>query len=287
MDADRKHIIDNIDDTEQDEVTVMQQLRHEKSSRCLLAGVLITLVATLSVSVVVITIKILADSTGNTLNVHQPQDDVTASIEPTTSQTGDDIDDNVFEYHVTDPTNQQQTWIINDYNRGVQIFKLSIFDTRDVCYVTPLNSKQMEIINEQSSNIDVSHADIIKLNFNILPSSQIKDKSVLGSKGRVLCAVTDTHWIVPKCTDNTDTGDSSEMDGKEMSQEDSRHKLNTDRIRREASTDRQQLTPQQLRLRELLLQRHLDEEEWGDNISIGGFRFMGQYGRRDGRAVVK
>jgi hypothetical protein len=126
-----------------------------------------------------------------------------------------DTDQTVVEYvHVTGlMNNQQQTWAISDFSRGIQIFRVVREPSAEaVCYVTPLidlgTLSPVDLVvnsRQQSLKPDLKPETVIR-NFDALPTP-IKDKTFLGSKGRAMCERTSVYWMVPKYTENGPRGD--------------------------------------------------------------------------------
>jgi hypothetical protein len=112
-----------------------------------------------------------------------------------------DSTENVLVYHVKE--DDKETWILEDYNKNVQLMKIRS-DSTYSCYLTPFNGSMTTVpnINELSvpDNSDTdSEGDEVYLRTATGP---IKDKTMLGKSGRALCADIDVVWVIPDCQDD-------------------------------------------------------------------------------------
>lgn len=105
------------------------------------------------------------------------------------------LKDNLVQYHKND--DDGEIWVINDYNRDIQILKVSR-ETGMICYVTPLNRSDTSP-PEAITNITAPNGDIETDNRRFDVSlSPISDKSIVGPTGQKLCENIDVHWMVPQ-----------------------------------------------------------------------------------------
>ena len=105
-----------------------------------------------------------------------------------------DPNDNVVQYHVT--KEGQDAYIVNDFNRGMQITKITE-NGKSTCYVTALNRSAVEdpSVITGSSNVTMEKADYT---YTIL-DDPVADRSFLTKKAMDLCKDVPLHWIVKRC----------------------------------------------------------------------------------------
>jgi len=107
-----------------------------------------------------------------------------------------DPNDNVVKYHVT--KNGQDVTIVNDFNRDLQVVKLSTADDTN-CYVSPLN---------RSASLDPSHVNELESKngdkgrqqemFSV-SSTPVADRSFLPKKAIDMCKGVSVYWAYRSC----------------------------------------------------------------------------------------
>lgn len=184
-----------------DDVTEVDVQRAGRSdhviSRCTTMAVLVVLLATLSVTAVVVTLKSFTHNADTPIKFN-----VQFSVggDKALEEISVDQSENVVEYHVTEtsPQKQSQVWVISDFNRGIQVLKVDSKSSRTVCYVTPLTHRQAPSPADFSSfsHFDDSTSKTDELYFDAI-DRPVTETSVIGPKGQHLCAGVELYWIVP------------------------------------------------------------------------------------------
>lgn len=110
-----------------------------------------------------------------------------------------DPNDNVVMYHVTQEG--QDAYIVNDFNRLIQVVKLTVNDMTQ-CFVTPLNiseaMKPSEIVDAKSMTGTQKRTT---LPYQIA-TDPVVDRSFLPKKAADMCSGISLYWVHKKCLDS-------------------------------------------------------------------------------------
>lgn len=108
-----------------------------------------------------------------------------------------DPNENVVQYHMSTP--QQETWIVNDFNKDIQLVKIQT-DRETNCYISALNrsaaTDPSKVAKPQSSAIKESSSLVYKTS-----GTPISDTSFLSKKARDMCKGVSVYWVYPQCLD--------------------------------------------------------------------------------------
>jgi hypothetical protein len=121
-----------------------------------------------------------------------------------------DPNENVVQYHITNPS--QETWIINDFGKDIQVMKITR-EGKTNCFVSPLNRTNLldpaKIKGSEEETPDVKEAVTMTYTASDTP---ISDTSFLGKTASETCKGVSVYWLYPHCTDK-DTGKYPNMTG--------------------------------------------------------------------------
>jgi hypothetical protein len=114
-----------------------------------------------------------------------------------------DANDNVVAYHVTQEG--YDAWIVNDFNKGIQVIKIAVEDAGTNCFVTPLNvSEAMDpskIKDASSMTGKGGKKGSPSLPYQI-EHTPVADRSFLTKKAVDLCSGVSLYWANKKCMDS-------------------------------------------------------------------------------------
>jgi hypothetical protein len=120
-----------------------------------------------------------------------------------------DPNENVVQYHIANPS--QETWIINDFGKDIQVMKIKK-DGKTDCYVSPLNKTNFldpEKIKGPEESVDVKDAVTMTYRSSDTP---ISDTSFLGKTARETCKGVSIYWLFPHCIDKNSDKDANMTD---------------------------------------------------------------------------
>ena len=105
-----------------------------------------------------------------------------------------DPNDNVVQYHLT--KEGQDSYIVNDFNRGIQVLKITE-DGKSACFVTALNRSAVEdpAVITKTDNATIGNANYYYTRLD----DAVVDRSFLTKKALDLCKDVPLNWMVKRC----------------------------------------------------------------------------------------
>jgi hypothetical protein len=105
-----------------------------------------------------------------------------------------DPNDNVVQYHVT--KEGQDSYIVNDFNRGIQVLKITE-DGESDCFATALNRSAVEdpAVITRTGNATIGNSTYYYTSLD----DAVVDRSFLTKKARDICKDVPLTWIVKRC----------------------------------------------------------------------------------------
>jgi hypothetical protein len=107
-----------------------------------------------------------------------------------------DPNENVVQYHMSTPS--QDAWIINDFNKDIQLMKV-VSEGKTNCFVTALNRTDAvdptQITGPDTK--ELTEAVSVMYQFSDTP---IADTSFLGKTARAACKGVSIYWLYPYCS---------------------------------------------------------------------------------------
>lgn len=110
-----------------------------------------------------------------------------------------DPNDNVVSFHVT--KNEQDVWIVNDMNRGIQTVRVQS-SSGTTCYVTPLNQSEA-MTPAVLSPPDMRTASNALSQPFLLSNTPVVDRSFMTKKAVDLCSGVSVYWAYRSCGEKT------------------------------------------------------------------------------------
>lgn len=111
-----------------------------------------------------------------------------------------DPNTNIVQYHVGN--SDQDAWIINDFNRDIQVMKIQT-ETFTNCYVTQLNRSSALTPSEISGPNDYNTNQSVTLKYQYT-NTPVTDVSFLSAPAKDLCKGVSVYWLYPLCERNAD-----------------------------------------------------------------------------------
>jgi hypothetical protein len=112
-----------------------------------------------------------------------------------------DPNDNVVMYHMSQTGHD--AYVVNDFNKGLQIIKITVDDAGTNCFVTPLNVSEAldpSLIKDSTSMTGSGNRKGGSLPFQI-EHTPVADRSFLTKKAADLCSGVSLYWANKKCMD--------------------------------------------------------------------------------------
>lgn len=107
-----------------------------------------------------------------------------------------DPNDNVVMYHVTKPG--QDAYVVNDFNRGMQIVKMSTAAGVN-CYVSALNrTSAMDTSRITGSDSSTDKGKNEESSF-VISNEPVSDRSFLAKKAQDMCKSVSLYWVTKQC----------------------------------------------------------------------------------------
>jgi hypothetical protein len=117
-----------------------------------------------------------------------------------------DPNENVVTYHISNPA--QETWIVNDFGKDLQVVKIK-GDDKTNCFVSPLNRTNLldpAKINGPDESPDVN--DAVSLTY-MASDTPVSDTSFLGKTAKAMCKGVSVYWLYPHCIDKNSAKDTN------------------------------------------------------------------------------
>lgn len=164
----------------------------------ILIGVICLVIAVLVLIAVLVGIKLVKDSDTAMLKYSlSMKDSKNNDVQQNVS-----VDANVVVYHVV--KEGQDVWIVDDFDKNVQVMKVTAADSTVACYVTALNrSEATDPKSIPSSAPTTNDKTPSKQLVYIVDDNPISDISFLGKRVTNLCQNIPTYWLKPHCNDGT------------------------------------------------------------------------------------
>lgn len=115
-----------------------------------------------------------------------------------------DPNTNIVQFHASNPS--YEAWIIDDFNRDIQVMKIRSEAKGTSCFVAPLNRTIATDPSKISAPSDPSSMDkntTYSLTYQSAAST-IPDTSFLCKAARDACKGISTYWVYPSCSGSSD-----------------------------------------------------------------------------------